>query len=76
MAKNLRDKGYSSSTDNYYQQQKLHNPAFQISASSYGWIYHSICAIAKIRSRSACILRSPHQRMRTALNGWWKRRWK
>lgn len=39
---------------NYYQQQKLKNPPFQISASSYGWIYHSICAIAKIRSRSAC----------------------
>lgn len=38
----------------YYQHKKKACTAFQISASSYSWIYHSVRAIRKIRSRSAC----------------------
>ncbi|MBO4901238.1 MAG: alpha/beta hydrolase [Lachnospiraceae bacterium] len=38
----------------YYQQKKLANKEFQISATSYSWIYHSVKAIAKIRSAPAC----------------------
>ena len=56
--KGLEDFEGSSSSNrarfDHYQRLKKDNPPFQISANSYGWIYHSICAIAKIRSRSAC----------------------
>ena len=49
--------GSSSSNEarfNYYQKKKYEHPEFQISANSYGWIYHSIAAIAKVRSKRAC----------------------
>ena len=56
--KGLEDfKGSSSANKSrfdYYQSKKLAHPEFQISANSYGWIYHSIVAIAKTRSRKAC----------------------
>lgn len=49
--------GSSSSNEarfNYYQHKKASTPAFQISATSYGWIHHSLVAITRARSKRAC----------------------
>ena len=39
---------------NYYQKIKAARSEFQISATSFAWIHHSVRAIKKIRSKAAC----------------------
>ena len=39
---------------NYYQNKKATTPKFQLCALSYGWLYHSLVAILKARSKKAC----------------------
>lgn len=38
----------------YYQSKKASTEEFQLCALSYGWLYHSVTAIAKARSKRAC----------------------